>query len=63
MLVVVAHYKPPQCSHPTLVHKWALLPAFASGVYYDRKFSSTVITSLVSSTPIIADHNLLRAYW
>mmetsp|Transcript_39711 Transcript_39711/g.118156 ORF Transcript_39711/g.118156 Transcript_39711/m.118156 type:complete len:507 (-) Transcript_39711:834-2354(-) len=43
-------------------HTLALIPAFGNDVYYDRKFSSTVITSLITSTPIIADARILKAY-
>ncbi|KAG1659342.1 hypothetical protein FOA52_008396 [Chlamydomonas sp. UWO 241] len=43
-------------------HTLALIPAFASDAYYDRKFSSTVITSLITGTPVIADAQMLRSY-
>lgn len=43
-------------------HNLALVPSLANEAYYDRKFSSTVITSLITGTPIIADWKLLRTY-
>ncbi|GAX80507.1 hypothetical protein CEUSTIGMA_g7945.t1 [Chlamydomonas eustigma] len=43
-------------------HTLALVPTLATQAYYDRKFSSTIITSLVTSTPIIADDRILMAY-
>ncbi|KAG2433322.1 hypothetical protein HXX76_008388 [Chlamydomonas incerta] len=40
----------------------ALLPLFAEDSYYSTKFSSTVLASLTTGTPILADERLLRAY-
>lgn len=35
---------------------------FASPVYYESKFSSTVYSSLITGVPIIADDRFLNAY-
>lgn len=43
-----------------IAHNFALIPALASESYYDRKFSSTLITSLVTNTPVIVDHRFLQ---
>ncbi|PNW77999.1 hypothetical protein CHLRE_10g460250v5 [Chlamydomonas reinhardtii] len=40
----------------------ALLPLFAEDSYYTTKFSSTVLASLTTGTPILADERLLAAY-
>ncbi|GFR42596.1 hypothetical protein Agub_g3526 [Astrephomene gubernaculifera] len=43
-------------------HTFALIPALASEKYYTVKFSSTILTSLVSGTPLIADKRFLSSY-
>ncbi|KAG1659343.1 hypothetical protein FOA52_008397 [Chlamydomonas sp. UWO 241] len=48
--------------YEALHHNLALVPSLANPAYYDRKFTSTVITSLITGTPVIAEHRLLRAY-
>eukprot|EP00955_Chlamydomonas_euryale_P108494 365854-Chlamydomonas_euryale.AAC.11 len=40
----------------------ALLPALASPAYLDRKFSSTVTTSLITGVPVIVPSEFLKAY-
>ncbi|KAF4450321.1 hypothetical protein F53441_6604 [Fusarium austroafricanum] len=47
----------------TLLSKsFALLPAFASETYFDRKASSTIPASLIAGAPIVASEELLAAY-
>ncbi|CEI66629.1 hypothetical protein FVEN_g10173 [Fusarium venenatum] len=47
----------------TLLSKsFALLPAFASDTYFDRKASSTIPASLIAGAPIVATEELLKAY-
>ncbi|KAG2449778.1 hypothetical protein HYH02_005302 [Chlamydomonas schloesseri] len=43
-------------------HTFALIPALASAKYYSHKFSSTILSSLISGTPMIADARFLAAY-
>eukprot|EP00198_Chlamydomonas_reinhardtii_P007795 XP_001697132.1 predicted protein [Chlamydomonas reinhardtii] len=43
-------------------HTFALIPALASNKYYSHKFSSTILSSLISGTPMIADRRFLSAY-
>ncbi|GAX83396.1 hypothetical protein CEUSTIGMA_g10821.t1 [Chlamydomonas eustigma] len=45
-----------------IYHNFALIPTIASENYYDRKFSSTVITSLVTGVPIIVQERFLKSY-
>lgn len=45
-----------------LSRTFALLPAFASDTYYDRKASSSVPASLISGTPLIATRRMLETY-
>ncbi|KXZ51997.1 hypothetical protein GPECTOR_10g1019 [Gonium pectorale] len=40
----------------------ALLPVFGSSSYVKNKFSSTVLASLISAVPVLADDALLSAY-
>lgn len=40
----------------------AVLPAFASNVYYTSKASSSVATAITCGTPLLADEELLAAY-
>ena len=40
----------------------AVLPAFASDVYYTSKASSSVAAALICGTPLLANLQLLRAY-
>lgn len=43
-------------------HNFALIPTLASDAYYDRKFSSTLITSLVTDVPVIVGEKFLQSY-
>ena len=43
-------------------YKQALVPSLASARYFTSKFSSTIITSLSTGTPIIATKELLASY-
>ena len=45
-----------------LSQSFALLPAFASNEYFDRKASSTVPASIIGGVPLVASEELLRAY-
>lgn len=46
-----------------LIHNnLALVPTLASEAYFDRKFSSTVITSLVTGVPVIVTSRFLKSY-
>ena len=40
----------------------AVVPAFASDVYYTKKSSSSVAAAMVCGTPVLADHDLVRHY-
>jgi len=40
----------------------ALLPAFASDLYYEKKSSSSIGAALIAGTPLIANRTLLAAY-
>ncbi|KAK9803980.1 hypothetical protein WJX72_009953 [[Myrmecia] bisecta] len=40
----------------------AVLPAFASNMYYTKKASSSVAAAVVCKTPLIADEQLLKSY-
>lgn len=40
----------------------ALLPLFASDSYLKSKFSSTIISSLISGTPIVSGDEIMRSY-
>ncbi|KAF5602049.1 hypothetical protein FPANT_1575 [Fusarium pseudoanthophilum] len=47
----------------TLMSKsFAVLPAFASETYFDRKASSTIPAALIAGAPIVASEELLKAY-
>ncbi|KAF5682891.1 hypothetical protein FCIRC_4748 [Fusarium circinatum] len=47
----------------TLMSKsFAVLPAFASETYFDRKASSTIPAALIAGAPIVATEELLKAY-
>lgn len=48
--------------YDTISRSFALVPLVASPAYYDRKFSSTVITSLTTAIPVLADDKFLQAY-
>jgi hypothetical protein len=41
---------------------YAVLPAFATPHYYDRKASSTVPASIIAGAPLVASEELLAAY-
>lgn len=45
-----------------LSRSFALLPAFASKEYFDRKASSTVPASMIGGVPLVASEELLKAY-
>ncbi|KAI5456657.1 hypothetical protein BGZ63DRAFT_323453, partial [Mariannaea sp. PMI_226] len=45
-----------------LSHAFAILPAFASDGYYDRKASSSVPAALIAGSPLVANEKLLAAY-
>jgi hypothetical protein len=45
-----------------LSRSFALLPAFASREYFDRKASSTVPASMIGGVPLVASEELLKAY-
>ncbi|KAK9475828.1 hypothetical protein V1514DRAFT_229753 [Lipomyces japonicus] len=45
-----------------LSDSFALLPAFASDEYYDRKASSSVPASLIAGVPIVGKRRLLQTY-
>ncbi|KIZ04003.1 hypothetical protein MNEG_3957 [Monoraphidium neglectum] len=61
---LVAVYKNPPYPifYDVVHHSFALVPMLASGLYYKSKFSSTVLTSLITGVPIIADERMLQAY-
>ena len=40
----------------------AVVPAFASDVYYTKKASSSVAAAMVCGTPLLADRELLAHY-
>jgi hypothetical protein len=41
---------------------YAVLPAFATNHYYDRKASSTVPASIIAGVPLVASEELLKSY-
>mmetsp|Transcript_40261 Transcript_40261/g.89407 ORF Transcript_40261/g.89407 Transcript_40261/m.89407 type:complete len:399 (+) Transcript_40261:273-1469(+) len=43
-------------------HNFALIPTLASEAYFDRKFSSTLITSMVTGVPVIVNYRFLKSY-
>ncbi|KAG2497360.1 hypothetical protein HYH03_004519 [Edaphochlamys debaryana] len=43
-------------------HTFALIPAMAGPRYLTDKFSSTILTSLIAGTPMVADARFLEAY-
>lgn len=53
---------PPQEYYRTVQEAMAVLPAFASDVYYKTKASSSVATAITCGTPLVADRELLKAY-
>ncbi|GBF89288.1 hypothetical protein Rsub_02165 [Raphidocelis subcapitata] len=61
---MVSVYKNPPYNvfYDVVAHSLGLVPMLASDLYYKSKFSSTVLTSLITGTPIIADQRLLDAY-
>ena len=48
--------------YPLLSRTVALLPAFATDDYLDSKASSSIPTSLMAGTPLVADKYILDAY-
>ena len=48
--------------YDVIYHNLGLIPTLASDSYYDRKFSSTVISSLVTSCPLIVTRRFLESY-
>jgi hypothetical protein len=61
-LVSVYKNPPYPLFYDVVAHSLALVPMLASPLYYKSKFSSTVLTSLITGVPIIADQRLLDAY-
>mmetsp|Transcript_17798 Transcript_17798/g.38324 ORF Transcript_17798/g.38324 Transcript_17798/m.38324 type:complete len:401 (+) Transcript_17798:100-1302(+) len=43
-------------------HSLALVPAFGMPVYYESRISSTILASLITGTPVIAEQRLLDTY-
>lgn len=43
-------------------HSFALVPAFGMPVYYESRISSTILASLLTCVPIVAEQRLLRVY-
>lgn len=41
---------------------YALVPAFGMPVYYESRISSTILASLVTSAPVVAEQRLLDTY-
>lgn len=60
--VSIFHALPFREYYETIHHSYALIPLFGSDKYYTMKFSSTILASLITGTPIIADQRLLNAY-
>lgn len=48
--------------YDTLHHSFAILPLLGSPRYLTDKFSSSILSSLISGTPLIADAVLLTSY-
>ncbi|KAK9463223.1 uncharacterized protein V1516DRAFT_618769 [Lipomyces oligophaga] len=48
--------------YDVLADSSALVPAFATDEYYDRKASSSVPASLIAGTPIVCTRQMLQAY-
>jgi hypothetical protein len=48
--------------YDTIYHNLALLPSFASNAYVTTKFSSTVISSLITGAPLVSSTSMLTAY-
>ncbi|GAX80206.1 hypothetical protein CEUSTIGMA_g7644.t1 [Chlamydomonas eustigma] len=61
-LVTVYDRLPYDSYYSNISKTLALIPAFASPSYYSTRFSSTIITSLSTGTPVIASKRLLSAY-
>jgi hypothetical protein len=61
---LVAVYKNPPYAifYDVVYHSYGLVPALASPLYYASKFSSTVLTSLITGVPVVADAPFLAAY-
>lgn len=61
--VVLMHYHLDNNAFYMRMHRaHALVPLFSTKVYFSCKFTSTVLTSVISGTPVMADSRLLRAY-
>lgn len=46
-----------------LIHRsYALVPAFGMPVYYESRISSTILASLITCVPVIAEQRLLDTY-
>ncbi|EFJ48709.1 hypothetical protein VOLCADRAFT_104568 [Volvox carteri f. nagariensis] len=43
-------------------HSYALVPAFGMPVYYESRISSTILASLLTCVPVIAEQRLLDTY-
>ena len=51
-----------QAYYRTIRASLAVVPAFASDVYFTKKSSSSVAAAMVCGTPVLADHDLVRHY-
>lgn len=40
----------------------AIIPAFGSPIYYESRISSTILASIITSTPLIAEQRLIDTY-
>jgi len=61
---LVAVYKNPPYPlfYDVVHHSYGLVPMLANPQYYKSKFSSTVLTSMITGVPIIADKAFMEAY-
>jgi hypothetical protein len=49
-------------TRPQIHHTHALLLVLGSPAYLDAKMSSTIVTSLMTGVPVVADESFLKAY-
>ncbi|GIL46379.1 hypothetical protein Vafri_3367 [Volvox africanus] len=61
-LVKVHHRVPYRGFFEQLHHNFAILPLLAGPRYLTHKFSSSILSALISGTPLIADKAFLAAY-
>jgi hypothetical protein len=52
----------PQDFWSLIHHSYALVPAFGMPVYYESRISSTILASLLTCVPVIAEQRLLDTY-